>query len=462
MQLGTAQILVELIDNDDGDLGFISEQGAQLWEYLQERLISFKYFDRVKGKDRAEMTFRNEDYEMLDNPVFAKGQKLLMSWGWIGHMTTPRRVVVQKIKGRSEVVVTCHCMLSLLDKEKVSRFLDNATDSEFVRWVAEEYGYTGNFLHIDETKVRRDISQNYTTDARFLNRLARRNRFDFYIDSTGLHWHKRKTKATPTKTFIYKTDPVAGGIIEPPQFDVNLTKAIAKVKVVARDPRTKREVVAYGGPNDTEIDSLGFEEEMGDPDDTNQGRRAGRMARVDVRSGGLMTQEEAQAEADARYLETAKKKYKMTMTIDGDPLLGAKHLIDLWGTADIMDGFYFLTEVVHTVEAGTFTQELKGKKDAVNKVPTRKKIARKKRTNTAIRLEDTTIYGDTQPALNRVLTVRPNANGDFVPAWTFAEGEGRNTVFADLGPEELDQLSDATLARLSQLGAQTAQPDADK
>ena len=460
MPFGAAQILIELIDYDDGDLGWLKEENYQLWEYLQERLVLFKFHDRTKGKDRLEMTLRNDDHKLIDNPIFAKGQKFLISWGWTGNMTPPRRVVVQKVIGRDQIVVKCHCRLALMDRDKVSRFEENMTDSEFVRKVAAEYGYTGQYLHIDETTIRHDIVQNYRTDARFLNYLARKNHFDFYIDFTGLHWHERRTNMEPVKTYIYKNDPGVGDILDVPKFEVNLTRAVAKVKVVARDPRTKKEIIAYGGPNETEMENLGFEDEMGDPDDSDQGRRAGRMARYDVRGGGLMSQEEAQREADARYMETAKKKYKMEMSVIGDPKVRAKRLVDYWGMADLMNGFYYLKEVVHVIEGGKFTQILKGEKDALGKLNTAKKIGRKKSPNPIIRLDDTTIYGDIAEELQRMLTVKATAEGNIIPAWTYGSSGG-GAYLGDLQPGDLSGLSDATLDRLFQEGAQSAPPDAD-
>lgn len=460
MSFGAVQVLLELIDHDDGDLGWLLEENYLLWEYLQERLLMLKFHDRSRGKDVLELTLRNDDHKLIDNPIFSRGQKLLVSWGWTGNMTVPRRMVVQKIDGRDQVVVKCHCRLSLMDRQKVSRFEEGMTDSEFVRKVAAEYGYTGQYLHIDDTTIRHDIVQNYITDARFLNRLARKNHFEFYIDSTGLHWHERRTNIEPVKTYIYRNDPGVGDILEVPKFETNLTRGVAKVKVIARDPRTKQEVVAYGGPEDTEMDNLGFEDEMGDPDDADQGRRAGRMARYDVRSGGLMTQEEAQLEADARYMETAKNKYKMEMTVIGDPRVSAKKLIDYWGPAEIMNGFYYLHEVVDIIEAGKYTQVLKGRKDAVNKIPVAKKISRKKNANPIIRLEDTTIYGDSGEELQKMLTLKTTAEGNIIPAWTYGS-TGGNSYLGDLKPEELSSLSDATLERLAQEGAQSAPPDSD-
>ncbi len=459
MPFGAAQILVELIDNDDGDENWTVEQDTTMWEYFQERFLKFRFYDRERGKDRAEITFRNNDYKMLDNPVFSKGQKLLMSWGWIGNLTVPQRMVVQKLVGRDKVTVMCHCMLSQLDKEKRSRMWVGATDSEFVRGIAAEYGYTGRYAHVDETDIRHDIAQNYKTDARFINRLARKNGFEFWIDATGFHWHKRRTNVEPIKTYICRTDPGVGSILNVPKFEVNLTNDIAKVKVVARDPRTKREIVAYGGPNDTRIDSLGFEDEMGDPDDANQGRRANRMARVDVRAGGILTQAEAQREADARYFETAKNRYKMEMPVIGDPRVGAKQLVELWETADIMDGTYYLKEVVHDIERGQFTQVLKGRKDAVNKVPSAKKIGRKTNVNATLRLEDTTIWGEKSNELKKVLMVKVSPGGAFIPAWSYGQSGAQGALVGDVSPDELSTLSNATLERLFQQGAQSQAPD---
>ena len=459
MPYGGAQIVVQLVDFDGGDDSYYGDY-LQMMEYLQTRMMSFKVVDRDRGKDRLEMTFRNDDFALIDSPVFAKGQKLMVTWGWPGEMVPPRRFVVQSVKGGDVVTVAAHCRLSLMDREKVSRFEENMTHSEFVRMVAEEYGYSGTYQWIEDTDVRCDITQSHMTDARMLHRLARKNGFVFYEDATGLHWHSRNLKNEPVRWFFYRNDPGRGDILQAPRFDINMSRGISKVRVTYRDPASKEYGEVFGGPDDTEIDSLGEETEMGNLDDSSQGRRAERMNRADVRYGGVMTQEEAQREANARYYETANGRYKMSVPIIGDPRVGAKLLVGFVGISEMLDGLYYISEATHTVAGGKWVIELKCRKNAVNRVKTAKVSKRgskeKKNPEATEPNEEALTQSET---LKKTTTLTTDAAGNVVPAYAF-EGSGQPSGPLDtLTPDEILALNEKTLDELYQLGGQSAEPD---
>jgi len=461
MPFGGAQVIIQLIDFDYGDDSYYGDYLDMVY-FLQNRMLSFRVLDRDKGKDTLRIQLRNDDFKIVDSPVFAKGQKFLVTWGWPGDMATPRRFVVQKVKGGNPVTVTAHCRLSLMDKEKKSRFEEGMTDSEFVRMVVEEYGYSGIYQWVEETHVRRDITQSHKTDARMLHKLAKRNGFVFYEDATGIHFHKRNYNAEPARWYVYRQDEGRGDILGEPKPEINMSKGISKVKVTFRDPRTKEYGEVFGGPDDTELDSLGEETEMGDADDPNQGRRADRMTRIDVRHGGSMTREEAQLEANARYIETASARYKMTVPVIGDPSISAKVVVGYVGISDVLDGLYYIKECEHVIVGGKYVQTQKLRKNAVNKINTAKKAKRgskEKKNPNVIDLGESLILGEV-PTLKKQLTLTTNAAGEVVTSYVFTDGqEGTVGLTRDLTPGEVQNLSDRALEELYQLGAQSAEPD---
>jgi len=462
MPFGGAQVIIQLVDFDAGDDSFYGDY-LQMNEFLQTRLLSFKVHDRDKGKDRLEMAFRNDDYVMIESPVFAKGQKLLVTWGWPGEMVVPRRFIIQSVKGSDQVIVSAHCRLSLMDREKKSRCEEAITHSEFVRKVVEEYGYSGTFQWVEETSVRCDVTQANVTDARFINKLARKNGFVFYEDATGIHFHKKNLQQEPVRWFIFRQDEGRGDIISAPRFDINLSRGVAKVKVTYRDPVTKEYGTVEAGPDATEIDSLGEESEIGNADDDNQGLRAARMTRVDTRYGGIMTQEEAQVEADARYFETASGRYKMETEIIGDARIGAKLIVGFAGIADSLDGLYYISEAEHLVAGGKWTIALKCRKDALNKVKFAKSARRpaKAKINPGvdvITIEEQVIRAN-QSSLHKEITVTTDANGNVVPAYQFTDGEFTSGALQEMTADEVLALNDKTLESLYQLSGQSAEPD---
>ncbi len=461
MPFGGAQVVIQLVDFDDGDDNYYGDY-LKMVEFLQTRLISFKVNDRDRGKDRLTLTLRNDDFAMIDSPVFAKGQKLLTTWGWPGRMVPPRRFIVQKVKGSNPVTVMAHCRLSLLDKEKKSRFMENVTDSEFVRIVAEEYGYTGNFQAIEDTGARHDVTQSNMTDARMVHRLARKNGFVFYEDASGLHWHTKNVMVEPVRWYIYRQDQGKGDILGEPRFDFNMTRGISKVKVLFRDPRTKEYGEVFGGPDHTEIDALGEETEMGNADDPDQGRRADRMTRIDTRYGGSKTREEAQVEADARYKETASKRYKMQVLVIGDERIGAKMVVGFVGMSDVLDGLYYIRECETDINGGKFVQRLKCHKNAVNKLKTAKVAKRgsKEKPNPAITQLDESVIEVGGFTLKPVITLTTDTAGNIIPAYTYAsQAGGEWGPMSGLGPDQIANLNDKLLDSLYQQGGQSAEPD---
>lgn len=460
MPYGAAQVLLELIDADAGDDEF-NALHDDIDTILKERMILFEFSDHERKKDQLKIVLRNQDFAILENSLFVKGQKFAVTWGWPGRMKNPRRMVVTKVKGGNPMSVFMLDTTQLFDKEKVSRDWENATDSEVVRELAHGHGYRGTFLHIDETTSRHDVVQRFMTDARFIAKLARRNGFEFWVDSSGLHWHKRRTTGDSAKTYIYRTDPGVGDILGEPKFDVNLSKGVSKVKVIARDPRTKQIWEKIGGPDNTEFDSIGEEDEMGNPDDTEQGLRAGRLSRIDVRYSGMLTEQEAQEEANARYREEVKGRYKMSFEAIGDSHVGAKLLISVFGISDSWDGMFYVQECIDTIQGGKFTQKIKTQKDALGKVwasRVRKQGKKEKQNpNRKKKKEEVASYDFTEMKTVRTLTTGPDGSPAVVNMWVTNEGEILEQYdFAGLN------VTQEQVEFFAMFGAQSIPPDAGK
>lgn len=455
MPFGHAQVVIDLIDAESDDF---DELRDEMWQAIHERLVTFIFSDHCKKKDQLRIVLRNDDYALLENPIFIKGQKLAITWGWPGQMVVPRRMIVTKVKGGDQITVTALDTTQLMDKEKVTVFWENMTDSEIVREIAGNHGYHGQYLHIQETTSRSDTSQQYMTNARMLARLARRNGFEFYVDSSGMHWHERNLSVEPVRQYIYRTDPVRGDILDPPQFDVNLSKGVSKIQVVARDPRTKELWKIDAGPNDTETEIIGIDDEMGDPDDEEQGLRASRLSRVDVRNLGILTYEQAKAQADAMYKESIKGKYKMKLRVIGDGAVGAKVLVDVYGIAPSWDGLYYVKECESTIEGGNFIQNLSLEKSMLRSVASRKKRrrGRREKENPAEASGEQIEVGG---SLRRKRTLTTNASGEIVLANYWVDETGSTVGDVDYETSKyIDQEGDIGL--LTSMGAQSVWPDA--
>jgi len=452
MPFGGPIIALALLDPDSGDDRDRDVESQAMMDFIVSRIVSFEYSDHARKKDQCKMTFDNSDYAMFDRPVFAKGQKLLTTWGWPGRTVAPRRMVVHSVKGGEQIVVTSFCTLSLLDKKKRARFAQGVTDSEWVRAIADEYRYTGQLAHIEVTNVRRDITQPvWSTDAKMLAALARRNGFEFYIDATGFHWHRRATDSAPVYDYIYRRDPGVGDILSPPSFEANLSKGISRVKVVGRDPLRKTFVEQSVGLKDEQDVSLGNEDELFDPQDDDVGLRGNRIGEEAWLPAGLTSDDDAMARAGGLYRQTAQGRYKMKMDVIGNPGVGAKNIIGLWGdVSDTMSGLYYVVEANTKIQAGAYTIGLSCEKDALHEVKAAKKRPARVRTNQAKKKGE---------EMDIRLTTITLPSGEVVPAFLWTEDQGKSGITSQLTEDEVAMMTEYQRDQLRYEAGAVSYPD---
>jgi len=159
---------------------------------LDERLIAFSFEDSEKKADKLSLQLNNFDLSLFDREELSGGAIFEVSWGYPGQMAPPRRAVIQKLKGFTKLTLEGRAISALMDHETKSRAWENKTRAQAAQEIAEERGYEGASLDVEETDEVFDvINQASETDARFLRRLAAQEGFEFYVDDDGLHFHRR-------------------------------------------------------------------------------------------------------------------------------------------------------------------------------------------------------------------------------------------------------------------------------
>ena len=160
---------------------------------LAGRLIGFTYEDAERKADQVSLQLDNFDLSLFDREDLAGGATLEVSWGYPGNMAPPRRVVVRSLKGFGTLTLEGRATTVLLDRESRTRAWENKSRADIARAIAEEHGFEGGFVDVEDTgEVFDVINQTAETDARFLRRLASREEFAFYVDDGGLHFHTRR------------------------------------------------------------------------------------------------------------------------------------------------------------------------------------------------------------------------------------------------------------------------------
>jgi phage protein D len=404
-------VALNLVNSDEGEDGLL--------EFAKDRLVSFSFIDNENRVNKCEVTFRNTDKTLLDDPRLKSGQEYIVQWGYADRMSSfPMIVKGGKESGRNFILVLKGKEVEL-DKGRKYRQWIGSRDSDVVREIFDEYGFAGVTSDVVDTPVNRPTITQSTSDARFIQKLARRNKFRWWIDASGAHFRHRKKDGDPYKWYTYrgyfKGD---GDILSPgPNIDTNFATDVARYKVRAIDPYTLKEVVAEygieGGEADEEYDvALGEEQEIGDPDNL-EGNRQKRVTRSEEVDGGFATQDEVNAMAEAMYREVSDRRYKMRLPVRGDPHLGAKMLIGLRNYSEGYSGLYYVKKVTHSISGGRFRCDADCVRDALKRVYFKKKkgVKGKKNPNRDPGGENGPPKPDT---LVQITTTKPGPNNEVI------------------------------------------------
>jgi len=329
---------------------------------LGDRIIGFTFEDAERKADKMSLQLDNFDLSLLDRDDLLGGATLEVSWGYPGNMAVPRRVVVKKLKGFTALTVEGQATSVLMNREAKTRSWADVTRAEVARQIAEEHGYEGQLVNVEDTKEVFDvINQAGETDARFLRRLAAREEFEFYVDDGGFHFHERRQEAPPTHVFTWYSDPGRGDVLSV-NVESDLVKRAGRVTVRGRDP-IRRAIIESSTSNDTaDRSTLGEVVEVVDPE-TGETSLETRNATASVQATSASTEGRARRESAARFRRAERATVKLAMRVVGDPTLHAKSIVEVRGISGLLSGKYYVTEVKHVVSSSGYTCDLKLTRD---------------------------------------------------------------------------------------------------
>jgi hypothetical protein len=329
---------------------------------LTGRIISFSYEDAESKADKVSLTLDNFDLSMFDRKELLAGALLEVSWGYPGNMAPPRRVVIKKLKGFTTLTIEGQALSVQLNQKVKTRGWTQKKRSDVVREIAAAYGFEGASLTLDDTAEVFDvINQCGETDAWFLRRLASRENFAFFVDDSGLHWHRRKQDAAPARVFTWYTDPGQGDVISV-DAEANLAQQTGSVSVKTRDPIERKDVEAKANKDTVDRTTLSDVIEVPDPE-TRTTAMESRLATASVHPSAAGNEARAKREADARFLKSERAAVKLTMQVIGDPSLRAKTIVEVRGISTLLSGKYHVNEVKHAISGSGYTCDLKLTRD---------------------------------------------------------------------------------------------------
>jgi hypothetical protein len=329
---------------------------------LGERLLSFSYEEAESKTDKLSLTLDNFDLALFDREELMGGALLEVSWGYPGRMAPPRRVIVKSLKGFQTLTVEGQSLGVQLNQAVKTRRWGGKTRADVVREVAREQGYDDPFVDIDDTGEVLDVlNQAAETDARLLARLAAREGFAFFVDDTGLHWHRRRLDAAPTRIFTWYSDPV--GEVLSLNVESDLVRRAGNVEVRGRDPVDKTTIGWGVMAANAKRSTLGDVLEVVNPQNGLSSLLL-RNATTSVAPTSASTAGAAAREAEARFVKAERESVKLAMQVIGDPELRAKTIIEVRGISSLLSGKYYVNEAKHSISSSGYTVDLKLTRDA--------------------------------------------------------------------------------------------------
>jgi phage protein D len=334
---------------------------------LGDRLLSFTYEEAENKTDKLSLSLDNFDLSLFEREELMGGAVLEAAWGYPGRMSPPRRAIVKTLKGFQTLTVEGLSLGALLNQAVKTRRWEGKTRAEVVREIAREHGYDDAFLFVDDTpQVLDTINQAAETDARLLTRLAAREGFAFFVDDTGLHWHRRRLDTAPTRVFTWYSDRV--GDLLSINVESDLVRRAGGVEVRGRDPAAKTTLTAGATAANAVRPTLGNLLEVIDPR-TGLSSLLLRNATYNVAPSSAATAGAAAREAEARFVKAEREAIKLSAQVVGDPELRAKTIVELRGIGTMLSGKYYVNEAKHSISSSGYTVDLKLTRDAKANLP---------------------------------------------------------------------------------------------
>jgi phage protein D len=325
---------------------------------VSDRVISMQYQDCEHQADKLELTIDNEDLSGFDDPIWRKGNMIIISWGYPEAMAIPRTCQIRKVMGFKKLTIEALGKEVLLNVETKNRVFENTRRSEVVRFIAEEWGFREEeLLHIQDTEIVRDhIAQARMTDAQFLRRLAKKEGFEWYIDHDGFHFHERDFLQRSIRTLVYYSEP-EGSEISDITIENDITRRAGSVKLKTHVPTVRRTIdldannlnqgdrpvlgTVVEAPGKTEASTPGF----------------GGIAHHVIGSTTEPNEAAVKRRAAADLRLAQQRAVKCNITLAGDPNINAKTVINLLGVGKRLSQLYYVRGTSHTID-GIYTMSL--------------------------------------------------------------------------------------------------------
>ena len=368
------------------------------------KISSLTYEDEEKKANKLTLQVDNWDLAHFDNPLFVEGNILLVRWGYVGRMCPQRECVIKKTTGSVVLSVEAFSRSTLMNQQRRSRIFATCTRSEVVRVIAQENGYSEDRQHIEDTEVVHEhIAQARMSDAQFIRHLANKEKFEFFVDHTGFHFHARQVAQKLVREYVYYLDPGQGDIIDFGVENDIFAKpkaAAATVTAAGVDPKTGKPIGATATAADGQAQKITDQIKLIDPasglssfgalgdmlnnkavkeqldgvlknvkadidkqaqkiqEDTNK-LMAEVNASVETQGTTASDPKQAAREAKSTFRHGIQQGAKLNYRTVGDPDVQAKTVVKVTFPAKAISGRYYVQSLKDELTPGSYVQSFK-------------------------------------------------------------------------------------------------------
>lgn len=333
---------------------FFIEMDGKSIEDLLPHIVSFEYKDNDKKADELSIHFSNKSLLWQDDPRFLKGTKIKTRWGYPGgDVSTVRQMTVVGVELSMNTDIP-GIVLKAFDKRHEMSLKTSTkgrarnwgfkSSTDIARAIAKEHGL--KFEGEDSKDARKEFRHQTANvnDVALLNNLADKLHWDFYVDGSTLHFHKKRLKSgVSDQNFEYTYFTDGRGTLLEFSTDLDLKKK-AKTGQVGVDPKTGKVISAHADATTTED------------------QKTGQYSPI-ILSRGLIYREAPffvpTAETNKSIVDKHTKAEKgdeelkgleASITVVGTPKLQSKTMVKISGVGRTYSGNWRVTEARHIIK----------------------------------------------------------------------------------------------------------------
>jgi phage protein D len=329
----------------------IKVDGTEQRELSESLLQSLLVEETTLGLFRCEARFANwgshadsdrVDFYLFDGQIVDFGKEIEIELGPPGRT---RRVFKGRISALEaqfpkerppELTVLAEDRFQDLRMARRTRTFEDSSDADAMREIISQHGLLAD-IDVDGP-THRVLAQVSQSDLAFLRERAAAADAELWLDDRTLHVQARSRRDAGSVTLTYGAELIEFTVM------ADLAHQRSALRVSGWDVAGKEaiDVEAGEGAVSSELNEL-----------RGGGARLGQALAERTERVGMATplsQQEAQALADARYRRRARRFLTGAGVADGNPAIQVGGSVDLRGVGPLFEGKYYVTQVRHTYD----------------------------------------------------------------------------------------------------------------